>query len=85
MVFHGFWLVSMVFQGGFMVFYGFWLVSMVFQVGFMVFHGFPWCNLKRRAGFDANILPPKRPVLSVADRVAKINNVTILEMCVMYL
>ena len=33
MVFHGFWLVSMVFQGGFMVFHGFWLVS-------MVFHGF---------------------------------------------
>ena len=47
MVFHGFWLVSMVFQGGFMVlegsfmvFHGFWLVSMVFQGGFMVFHGF---------------------------------------------
>ena len=27
---HGFWLVSMVFQGGFMVFHGFWLVSMIF-------------------------------------------------------
>ena len=40
MVFHGFWLVSMVFQVGFMVFHGFWLVSMVFQGGFMVFHGF---------------------------------------------
>ena len=40
MVFHGFWLVSMVFQGGFMVFHGFWLVSMVFQGEFMVFHGF---------------------------------------------
>ena len=40
MVFHGFWLVSMVFQGGFMVFHGFWLVSTVFQGGFMVFHGF---------------------------------------------
>ena len=38
--FHGFWLVSMVFQSGFMVFHGFWLVSMVFQGGFMVFHGF---------------------------------------------
>ena len=38
--FHGFWLVSMVFQGSFMVFHGFWLVSMVFQGGFMVFHGF---------------------------------------------
>ena len=43
------------------------------------------CNLKRRAGFDVNILPPKRPVLSVAERVAKVNNVTILGMCVMYL
>ena len=40
--FHGFWLVSMVFQGGFMVFHGFWLVSMVFQGGFMVFGWFPW-------------------------------------------
>ena len=40
MVFHGFWLVSMVFQGGSMAFHGFWLVSMVFQGGFMVFHGF---------------------------------------------
>ena len=37
MVFRGFWLVSMVFQVGFMVFHGFWLVSMVFQGGFMVF------------------------------------------------
>ena len=45
MVFYGFWLVSMVVQGGFMVFHGFWLVSMVFQGGFivfMVFGGFPW-------------------------------------------
>ena len=40
MVFDGFWLVYMVFQGGFTVFDGFWLVSMVFQGGFMVFHGF---------------------------------------------
>ena len=40
MVFRGFWLVSMVFQVGFMVFHGFWLVSMFFQCGFMVFHGF---------------------------------------------
>ena len=32
MVFHGFWLVSMVCEGGFMVFHGFWLVSMVFKV-----------------------------------------------------
>ena len=30
LVFHGFWLVFMVFQGGFMVFHGFWLVSMIF-------------------------------------------------------
>ena len=40
MVFHGFWLVSMVFQVGFMVFHGFWLVSMGFQGGFMVFGWF---------------------------------------------
>ena len=39
MVYHGFWSVSMFFQGGFMVYHGFWLVSMVFQDGFMVFHG----------------------------------------------
>ena len=37
-----FWLVSMIFQGGFMVFHGFWLVSMVFQGGFMVFAWFSW-------------------------------------------
>ena len=42
MVFHGFWLVSMVFQGGFMVVHGFWLVSMVLQGGFMVFMVFGW-------------------------------------------
>ena len=42
-------------------------------------------NLKRRRGFDANILPPKRPVLSVAERVAKVNNVAILERFAMYL
>ena len=42
MVFHGFWLVSMVFQVGFMVFHGFCLVSMAFQGGFMVFHDFYW-------------------------------------------
>ena len=40
MVFHGFWLVSIVFQGGFMVFHGFWLVNIVFQGGFMVFPRF---------------------------------------------
>ena len=40
MVYHGFWLVSMVFQGGFMVYRGFWLVSMVFQGDFMVFYSF---------------------------------------------
>ena len=43
MVFNGFWLVSMVFQGGFKVVSWFWLVSMVFQGGGMVFHGF-WPN-----------------------------------------
>ena len=32
MVFHGFWLVSMVFQGDFMVFHGFGLVSIVLLV-----------------------------------------------------
>ena len=42
MVFRGFWLVSMVFQVGFMVFHGFWSVSMVFQGGFMVFAWFLW-------------------------------------------
>ena len=42
-------------------------------------------NLKRRSGFDANILPPKRPVLSVTERVTKVNNVAILEKFVMYL
>ena len=54
MVFHGFWLVSivfqgdfivfwlvlMVFQGGLMVYHGLWLVSMVFQGSFMIYHGF---------------------------------------------
>ena len=40
MVFHGFWLVSKVFQGGFVVFHGFWLVSMVFHGSRLVFHGF---------------------------------------------
>ena len=32
-------------------------------------------NLKRRAGFDASILPPKRAALSGAERVSKVNNV----------
>ena len=40
MGFHGFWLVSMVFQGGFMVYRGFGLVSMDFQGDLMVFHSF---------------------------------------------
>ena len=40
-------------------------------------------NLKRRRGFDANILPQKRPALSVAERVAKVDNVALLEMIVM--
>ena len=40
MNFHGFWLASMVFQGGFMFFCGFWLVFMVFQGDFTVFNGF---------------------------------------------
>ena len=33
------------------------------------------CNLKRRAGFDANILPAKKPALSDANRQAKVNNI----------
>ena len=35
---------------------------------------------KVRAGFDDNILPPKRPVLSVAESMAKVNKIAILEM-----
>ena len=50
-IFHGFWLVSMVFQGGFMVFHGIWLVSMVFQGGFMVFHGFWLVSMVFQGGF----------------------------------
>ena len=42
MVFHGFWLVYMVFNIVSWFFHGFWLVSMVFQGGFMVFGWFPW-------------------------------------------
>jgi len=42
MVFHGFWLVYMVFNVVSWFFHGFWLVSMVFQGGFMVFGWFPW-------------------------------------------
>ena len=37
-------------------------------------------DLKRRSGYDANILPAKRPALSVADRVAKVDNVALLQM-----
>ena len=51
MVFHGFWLVSMVFQIGFMVFHGFWSVSMIFQVGFMVLHSFWLVSMGFRGGF----------------------------------
>ena len=40
-------------------------------------------NLKRRAGFDASILPPKRAALSGAERVAKVDNVALLEMFLM--
>ena len=45
MVFHGFWLVSMVFQVSFVVAYCFLLVSMVFQGGFIVFMVFGWFPL----------------------------------------
>ena len=44
MIFHGFWLVFMVFQGSFVVFHGFHgfcFVFMVFQGSFMVFGWFP--------------------------------------------
>ena len=42
MVFHGFWLVYMVFNVVSWFFHGFRLVSMVFQGSFMVFGWFPW-------------------------------------------
>ena len=51
MGFHGFWLVSMVFQGGFMVSHGFWLVSMVFQRGFMFVHSFWLVSMVFQGGF----------------------------------
>ena len=35
-------------------------------------------NLKRRAGFDANILPAKKPALSDANRRAKVNNIVMM-------
>ena len=59
MVFHGFWLISMVFQGGFMAFHGggfmvfheFWLVSMVFHGLSLVSHGFSKLALWFLVGF----------------------------------
>ena len=46
MVFHDFWLVTMVFKGGFMVFgwliWFFKVVSWLHVVFFMVFRGFSW-------------------------------------------
>ena len=42
MVFHGFWLVSMGFQGGFMVFGWFPWFFKVVSWFFMVFGWFPW-------------------------------------------
>ena len=39
-------------------------------------------NLKRRAGFDANILPAKKPALSDANRRAKVNNIEIVSMLI---
>ena len=45
--------------------------------------GYRLRDLKRRSGYDANILPAKRPALSVADRVAKVDNVALLEMFLM--
>ena len=35
-------------------------------------------DLKRRAGFDANILPAKKPAQSDANRKAKVNNIEIV-------
>ena len=35
-------------------------------------------NLKRRAGFDTNILPAKKPAQSDANRKAKVNNIEIV-------
>ena len=35
-------------------------------------------KLKRRAGFDANILPAKKPAQSDANRKAKVNNIEIV-------
>ena len=40
--FHGFWLVSIVFEGGLMVYHGFWLVSMVFKVVSWFLMAFGW-------------------------------------------
>ena len=36
------------------------------------------CNLKRRAGFNANILPAKKPALSDANHQAKVNNIEMM-------
>ena len=51
MVFHGFWLVYMVFNVVSWFFHGFWLVSMVFEGGFMVSHGFWLISIVFQGGF----------------------------------
>ena len=57
MVFHEFWLVPMVFQGGFMVYHDFWLVSIVFS---RWFHGFSWFLV----GFHGFVRTPQNCILA---------------------
>ena len=66
MVFNGFWLVSMVFRGGFLVFHGFWLVSMVFQGIFMAFHGLWLVSMVFQGSFNKkNYLQNKHIAISL--------------------
>ena len=51
MVFHGLWLVSMVFQGGFMFFMVFGWFPWFFKVVSMVFHGFWLVFMVFQGGF----------------------------------
>ena len=70
MVFHGFWLVSMVFHCSFMVFHGFWLVSMVFQGSFMVFMVFHGSRLVFHVFFPECTRPKLYPGLTIQSRSA---------------
>ena len=66
MVFHGFWLVSMVFQGGFMVFHGIWLVSRVFVEEEIISRMFFGNILERFQKFGQGPPPPSlTPSLTV--------------------